>query len=122
MNKEVRQLWTNALRSGKYSQAPTALHRLHAFADDRPAGYCCYGVLCELAIQAGTIRRNVPVFGDEFEYYGVHKASSYLPPEVVEWAGLPNVDPIVVDKSLSYYNDIVETDFLGIADLIDENL
>lgn len=122
MNKTIKGLWTTTLRSGKYPQAPTALHRLSTFEAGRPTGYCCYGVLCELAIQAGVIVRNVPVFGDEFEYYGVHKASSYLPPEVVEWAGLPNVDPIVVDKSLSYYNDIEETDFLGIADLIDENL
>jgi len=46
MNKEVKQKWIEALRSGKYSQGEGVL-RDHA---DR---FCCLGVLCDVMNPAG---------------------------------------------------------------------
>ena len=46
MNPEVKQLWLDALRSGKYEQGKLML---------RPTdnSYCCLGVLCEIAQESG---------------------------------------------------------------------
>jgi hypothetical protein len=45
MNEEAKRLWVAALRSGKYDQTTGALRD--------GVGYCCLGVLCEVAIEAG---------------------------------------------------------------------
>jgi hypothetical protein len=45
MKKEIAELWIKALESGKYKQ----IRRQLANKD----GYCCLGVLCELAIENG---------------------------------------------------------------------
>lgn len=47
MNKDIAKLWVDALRSGKYPQAKEVLCSNE--------GYCCLGVLCELAVEAGVI-------------------------------------------------------------------
>lgn len=41
MNKEIREQWTAALRSGEYKQGI-------GFLRDRQDNYCCLGVLCDL--------------------------------------------------------------------------
>lgn len=48
--KEVYELWLEALRSGKYKQVDGALKgRL----DTGKMGFCCLGVLCDLAAKDG---------------------------------------------------------------------
>lgn len=83
MNKEIKDQWVAALRSGEYEQGTGALNN--------KGKYCCLGVLSDLAIKAGV---PVTVVVEDRTYYDGHDA---LPPDsVTEWAGLdrrnPNVD------------------------------
>ena len=52
MKQEIKQQWITALRSGNYPQGRGYLRRID---DDGKEGYCCLGVLCELAVNAGVI-------------------------------------------------------------------
>jgi hypothetical protein len=70
MLNPVAKKWVKALRSGKYSQAKGQLKTTE--------GYCCLGVLCDLAVKAGVLK----VFPT---------GRGNLPLNVKRWAGL--VDP-----------------------------
>ena len=58
MNKEVKQQWVAALRSGEYKQGKNALRRQYEGED---AEFCCLGVLCDLAVKAGFSVVEVPI-------------------------------------------------------------
>lgn len=118
MNVAIRKAWTRALRSGKYKQGHGVLHK-----GDQ---YCCLGVLCELAVQAGVTDREAGhgISGDEYTYgdrpHG--RAVAFLPDVVIEWAGLDSHDPWIQDNDgLAALNDD-EVPFPEIADLIDARL
>lgn len=49
--KHFRLKWLKALESGRYKQAQDALRELRK--DGKSYGYCCLGVLCNLAQQDG---------------------------------------------------------------------
>lgn len=51
--KEFATRWIAALRSGNYNQCRG---RLRLMVDDKPVGYCCLGVACEVARDAGIIK------------------------------------------------------------------
>jgi hypothetical protein len=126
VNKDVREKWVAALRSGEYKQGRSQLR----FQDK----FCCLGVLCELAVKEEVISSATSEGNPEgdFEYAG----SSYLLPyEVSEWAGLgaddaelrynapigvatPDVKHFWMASSL---ND-KGVPFTTIADLIEEQL
>lgn len=112
MNPEVKEKWLTALRSGEYPQTKGALHNTE--------GYCCLGVLCDIAAKEGIVNELPP---GEYHLYGTFNgASSYLPVEVRVWAGLwdeqgnPSTD---VYLGLPTVNDNGGT-FEEIADLIQE--
>lgn len=126
MRAEIKTLWVNALRSGEYEQARGALHR-------KGEGYCCLGVLCDLAYKAGVVGRSKG-FGTRYVY---GSADNGLPSEVREWAGLSGYDPVVKWRfessmgdiewgadvfGLSYLNDGFHLTFDEIAELIEEQL
>jgi len=106
MDKEVKQKWVDALRSGKYKQGQGYLRT--------PDGYCCLGVLCE-------------VLNAEYTYSDIH-----LPREVAVQVGLASISPKVTwdgsNVSLEDLNDgsedkkIEPQDFNKIADIIEEQL
>lgn len=51
---QVFDLWTKALRSGKYRQADRALRKgSFGFDGDLEYSHCCLGVLCDLARKDG---------------------------------------------------------------------
>lgn len=124
MKENVKQSWVAALRSGDYRQGRQRLRTVTG--DD--VQFCCLGVLCELAIEAGIVRRD--------GHYGYHAvddendvASGSLPDAVVRWADLPSGDPSVTEGDdeerplpLSYLNDIRAGTFNQIADLIEAQL
>ena len=120
MNPEIKAQWVAALRSGEYKQGNEYLHRGDTF--------CCLGVLCDLAIEAGApeVKENRHPDGSISTYNG---SESYLPSSVVEWAGLSCSDPFLVFKSgevnechpVSDFNDCGAT-FDEIADLIEAQL
>jgi hypothetical protein len=125
MKVSVKALWLNGLRSGKYKQGQAALRRDNSVCGDR---YCCLGVLCELAVEAGVIKPAQPSpngGGQDGVYrYGSEGARSFLPIEVVHWAGLnsnPEVHASGGPTALASLNDQHMT-FENIAKLIEDQL
>ena len=116
MDPQIRARWVAALRSGKYEQGREFLRT----EDDR---FCCLGVLCELAVADGVIP---PAWGDGSEWVYAD-ASAELPDRVMQWAGLPSIDPVIPAEmaSLAGLNDgdeAVEREpwtFAQIADAIE---
>ena len=129
MNREARDLWVAALRdTDTYPQTKGALHN-----ED---GYCCLGVLCEVAIKAGV---DLTVTHGENEpglsYYDGE--AEHLPDAVVAWAGLDTNNPVVLvededeavddgvvqyERELVMLNDDFVWDFPSIADVIEAQL
>jgi hypothetical protein len=106
--------WVKALRSRKFKQTH------HKLSDGEK--YCCLGVLCELAVEDGIIKKR---FKDEAMYYG--KGGNYtadtLPNLVQEWAGLSTTDGDFKisgrNKSLTFLNDHDNKSFSEIAKVIE---
>lgn len=120
MNKEVKALWTKALRSGEYKQAKGALHRQNE-------GYCCLGVLCDVAVKAGAMPPPWTKGREGFTVrYGKTQEGAVLPEEVMDWAELSDNEGQYLDMggdkhitlALSYQNDDGMS-FADIADIID---
>lgn len=126
MNPEVRQKWVEALRSGDYEQTVGYLHIGKPDSNHEPAGYCCLGVLCELAVKSGVkidVYEKSTAEGSIFSYSG---HSQDLPVEVKTWAGLDDAMPYVQVESDGYLDNLSLADendtgrtFGEIADLIE---
>jgi hypothetical protein len=143
MKEEIKELWINALRSGKYVQGKAVL--VIPDEEGKPVEACCLGVLCDLAIQHGLQIKYNAVPGEYVEYHSPERRQSkypygeddlrpewerwYLPSAVAEWAGLEDCTPEVyvwdVDRRGEYplheLND-EGMSFQKIADLIEEQL
>lgn len=127
MNADIKSRWTTALRSGEYPQTRGALRRTSEH-HGQPPGFCCLGVLCELAVADGIVIRTSSDVPGLATYSGDTSPQqwSVLPLEVVRWAGLPDSQGVQwVDRnrreSLSGLNDGGAT-FPQIADIIEEKL
>lgn len=120
MDPKIKAWWLEALRSGEYKQGTGYLRRGDKF--------CCLGVLCNLAVEAGAPKVEEDLLPDKnvSTYSG---AESVLPSSVMEWAGLKDSDPTLVVGSggasdyrpVSDFNDGGAT-FNMIADLIEAQL
>jgi hypothetical protein len=128
MNKEIKERWTEALRSGEYSQTKNTL------ADGD--GFCCLGVLCEIAAEDGVVYRA------DYSYHSTESpgdwSSEELPHAVIDWAGLDGefAENPLTDVSypgghrpngrenahFSELNDDMGWNFKEIADVIDRAL
>lgn len=110
MLNDVAKAWVEALRSGDYEQGKGKLRTLDS-------KFCCLGVLCDLAVEAGVIPAPTSV-GHMGFLYGNRLA--VLPEEVQQWAGLrsPSGDHSAGDEGLVEDNDGGLT-FLQIAALIE---
>lgn len=123
MNPEIKAQWDAALRSGEYQQTQGWLR-----TDE---GYCCLGVLTDLAVKAG-IGEWVEVRDDRFGFVARVDPSigapemGVLPLAVQQWAGLHSDTPQVVNRGyrppLTVLNDEYGDSFNDIADLIREQL
>ena len=119
MNAEIKKLWTDALRSGEYSQGRSGLCINKT--------YCCLGVLCDLHSKiSGTAWSGE----DKCKLY--MNNSCLLPKQVVAWAELESAtySPVGIasynvkidsGQSLASLNDFGVT-FNEIADLIEKHL
>lgn len=124
MRQDIKEQWVAALRSGEFNQA-----RRYLSID---GGYCCLGVLCELAYRDGVITERME-FGDDGENPVVYDGNlSVLPDSVRDWAGLDDNNPAVPEpvpgiqanypwKPLSAMNDNGES-FAYIAKVIERYL
>jgi hypothetical protein len=107
MKQELLRKWVDALESGRYEQAHTALR-----VDN---GYCCLGVLCDLAGEG----RWVPPTEDEIikkDYFvmGDVRERNVLPYPLAELVGVTEAQ----EKKLVEANDNKHETFLQIAQRI----
>lgn len=98
MNSKIKARWVEALRSGDYKQTEGYLNVDVYNGSGEDDGYCCLGVLCELAVADGVITKkrvadsSYMQFGDEdFEDWDY----SVLPISVMKWAELDVSNPCV---------------------------
>lgn len=121
MKREIAERWIAALRSGKFNQTTGVLHRTKEHGKDAE-GYCCLGVLCELAVAEGVITSRVDSFGD-LVAYGPSGHTGFLPEAVDAWAELTKgYDPVLSSgESLSVLNDDGKS-FTEIADVIEADI
>lgn len=117
MNQAVAELWAKALPN--YKQTRKRLR----IGDN----FCCLGVLCELAAEAGVIPKAVvdtPSATRGSEIYGYCGRTNYLPREVQDWAGMAASDggwkDINGEPSLVDMND-KGAPFASIANFITNN-
>lgn len=120
MNQEIKKLWIDGLRSGKYKQGKNRLNQDNKF--------CCLGVLCDIYAK----EKNIPWTKKypEERYLGIYINGLYdaeiLPVPVQEWAGLNDGNPPVEycgdPNTLASLNDTDRLTFLEIADIIEEQL
>lgn len=79
MKKRIKDMWLEALRSGKYKQGKNQLKNGNS-------NFCCLGVLCDLhAKETGGAWADNPISSGYKKYKG---AQVFLPKPVIEWAGL----------------------------------
>jgi len=103
------QQWVAALRSGEYLQGRGKLERVE---EDGTSYFCCLGVLCKLAEQAGIVNRRAAI--DQgivwFSY-----SDSMPPSEVYIWSGLSYVRAV----KYAHMNDSDHKTFNEIADAVE---
>lgn len=122
MKHEIAERWVAALRSGQYKQTKSVLYD--------GAGFCCLGVLCELAVSAGIAElvRGPEGEWEGYEYrYGVLGDLDFetLPEVVRTWAGIASNDGVFGDSdfdNLTHLNDSQGYDFNQIADVIEREI
>lgn len=122
--EEVRQAWTAALNSGKYTQGPCFLQYR---SGSGKKSFCCLGVLSDLAVQAGVIptptaepEYNGPdgTAGTHYDYNVNSSLGTYhLNPTVARWAGFNEEEGRVLLDDLENLNDAGKS-FGTIADII----
>jgi hypothetical protein len=126
MDPEVKAKWLAALRSGQYRQAK---HHLRNGND----GYCCLGVLCEIAvadevIPAGALTGTETSLTGGLYSYGDGHETDVLPYEVAHWAGVEANGWLPGGRFLTALNDgdtyegVDQHSFEQIADIIEQEL
>jgi hypothetical protein len=131
MKKKIRRRWVAALRSSEFPQISGNLRQQGGQFEDGQHGYCCLGVLCELAWAEGVVTGQWNARSGIWSY-GRNTETGVLPQEVVEWAGLDSDDPLVPNPagsesdeavvSLTTVNDCYELPFPRIAGIIEAYL
>lgn len=131
MNKKVKGLWIEALRSGEYQQCSNRLNN--------GKGFCCLGVLTDLYIKTTGLGKWIddgsPESPTAKTFEGDYSSEHYeLPLEVIHWAELETVytNPVVhyriededgeavwEEDGLANLNDEKKFSFIAIADIIE---
>ena len=119
MDAELKEKWVAALRSGDYPQTRFALNRTKSH-DEAPVGFCCLGVLCEVA--------GLPKEADyDNEFFVTYlmldsngeqtECAATLSTEQAKIFGIEEVAPKLMDM-----NDSVGKNFDEIADWIEQHV
>jgi citrate lyase alpha subunit len=87
VNNEIKERWISALESGSYAQTTGRL------ADS--GGFCCLGVLCEIAEQDQVVIKRQTLGHDTYVSKINESDNDYvvLPQAVVNWSGLGGENP-----------------------------
>ena len=117
MKAGVKEKWVNALRSGRFKQTRGSLR----YAE----GFCCLGVLCELAAEEGVVLPAVEVGGGVYGYLESQDGTpftAFLPDAVANWAGINRTGYIQGDDYEVHLTQINDggSSFSEIADLIEQ--
>ena len=116
MKKEIAGKWIEALRSGKYTQGKNFLNKNNKY-------FCCFGVLCELALSEGLHIPKVPEsYSSNCEKSLIYKYDyniQFLPVSVKKWAGINTSDPALAEEMISMNDQ--NSSFDKIADFIHAN-
>lgn len=110
MNKQIKEIWCQELRSGSWRQGTDALKN-----DDN--SYCCLGVLCETLHRKPELGFEVNLLEGAYEYKNDFNDSN-LPTQLSEDLDIP---PEIEDQ-LTVLKDSDGLDFEQIADYIEESL
>ena len=117
MKEQVKQIWIDALTGGEYRQTTGRLKNKGAM--------CCLGVLCDLyAKETGKWEWHKDEVGDWFFISNNSGEELLLPPPVVKWSGIKNVNGAYRGKDgMSTLTDANDSGvkFKKIAELIEEN-
>lgn len=119
MNSEIKAKWIHALRvDPQYIQDPNG-GRLKT-----TNGYCCLGVLCDLYVK----EKGIEWSNDDNHKFSLNGLNDFLPPAVVDWAGLTNNNPdVVMSTDEQVYKTLAELNddgysFDDLANLIEAKL
>lgn len=121
INPDVKELWVETLRSGRYKQGFTYLRWNYLGSET----FTVTGVLCDLAVKAGVLREPwcEELERDVFVYrYGSEGNARTLPKEVYDWLGVERSSNFMdnplfhlesKNNELSFEElaNIIETDF-----------
>lgn len=123
MNEEIKAQWLVALRSGSYAQGSG---RLVAQQGDY-ATHCCLGVLCEVAVDAGIIKRAQGRAGylEDLGDGTPIVQNAILPEKVRSWAGLASrsgslPEEVAVETESDYLDEFDIDSYIDLAELNDE--
>lgn len=116
MNPDIKKKWVEALRSSEYQQGRGRLH------NPKENTFCCLGVLCDIYRKENNLQWVIChgaayLSGDHHE-----PMDGFLPPQVVDWAGVKDRSPVVEGSSLVALNDSDEFSFEKIAQYIEKYL
>jgi hypothetical protein len=105
--------WVETLRSGTYRQTSFALHRIDPIDGD---SFCCLGVACQLALQAGVNLCPQKVYAPSLGWDVVQYAGKtrVLPAEVQEWVGLTSEDGECGEQE-GYWSSLAELNDSGVG-------
>ena len=109
MNKELKKKWVEALRSGDYKQTKGYLQVTDPGLCIYPVGFCCLGVLCEVA-----------------NYPYMRNSDQFLPSGLQEEQGLGMLVRYDSCETIASHvmkmNDVGNNSFSDIADWIEANV
>ena len=88
MKKDIKDEWVRRLRSGDYEQGQGYLR----FGDK----YCCLGVLCDMAVEAGVIEET---HGPSEKFSLFVFQTQMLPISVAKWAGLMGTRAVTIEEN-----------------------
>lgn len=88
MKADIKERWIQELESGNYRQGGGSLHErgggIPSMGKVRDEKFCCLGVLCKMAEEAGAVEITSTEEHGALVQYGDQTA--YLPVEVIQWA------------------------------------
>ena len=110
MNKEIKKLWLEALRSGEYKQGQGQLHNI------KEGTFCCLGVLCDIIDKNNIYKPKRMILYTDFESFDF--LLGYLSNPMQKITGLD----AQTAGNLLEMNDDQNKSFTEIADYIERAL
>lgn len=116
MNKSVKKHFVATLRSDKFKQSLRG--ELGFRYRNGKEIHCAMGVLCELAVTNGAVKKNV-LGGEHTEGLITYDSLAGFEPETVHrWAGMSDIEASTIRR----LNDQQRKSFDEIADYVEENM